>query len=156
MPLTGKTALVTRASRGMGRASDSRSLPWCPGSVHYAVVRRTPTLSSQKDAKAVGERTPQRWTLAAVARRRQARQAGTQHHRRSPAHLLSPRRDLRSSDHRGMTVEDLESSLWSTCGRRILVSRRSGLGDGSSVNLVSSLGAHAAVGTLSADAATRA
>ena len=55
--LAGKTALVTGASRGIGRASALALAPPAPRfSCITAAARRKPTLSSQRYAKAVAER----------------------------------------------------------------------------------------------------
>ena len=57
--LTGKTALVTGASRGMGRASAlALAAAGAQVLVHHGAARRKPALLSQRYAKAVAERTP--------------------------------------------------------------------------------------------------
>ena len=57
--LTGKTALVTGASRGMGRASAlALAAAGAQVLVHYGRGARKPTVSSQRYARAVAARMP--------------------------------------------------------------------------------------------------
>ena len=57
--LAGKTALVTGASRGIGRASAlALAAAGAQVLVHYAAARRKPTVLSQRYAKPVVERMP--------------------------------------------------------------------------------------------------
>ena len=103
--LAGKTALVTGASRGIGRASAlALAAAGAQVLVHYGRGAKEADVVSQRYAKPAAERCHSDGPCRG-GRRRQACQAGRM--RRSPRHL-SQCGDLESGGHRGTTVEDFD------------------------------------------------
>ena len=142
--LNGKTALVTGASRGMGRATPGRGAKEADGVV--AEIRKG---GGRADAIAMD-------LAAADGANKLARKARS---------IIGDRLDIlvanagvsKAATIEEMTVEDFDK-LFAVNVRApyfLVQQLLPVLGDGSSVILVSSLGAHAAVGTLSAYAATK-
>jgi 3-oxoacyl-[acyl-carrier protein] reductase len=146
--LNGKTALVTGASRGMGRAS-ALALAAAGAQVLEGVVAEIRKGGGRADAIAVDLAT-------ADGAGKLAKQARS---------IIGDRLDIlvanagvsKAATIEEMTVEDFDK-LFAVNVRApyfLVQQLLPVLGDGSSVILVSSLGAHAAVGTLSAYAATK-
>src|SRR6201998_1997287 len=156
--LTGKTALVTGASRGIGRATAiALAAAGAQVLVHYgrgtneadSVVAAIRTAGGRADAIAID-------LAAADGAGKLARQARSIIGDR--LHILVANAGIsKAATIEEMTVEDFDK-LFAVNVRApyfLVQQLLPVLGDGSSVILMSSLGAHAAVGTLSAYAATK-
>src|ERR1700738_3002859 len=156
--LSGKTALVTGASRGMGRASAlALAAAGAQGLVHYGrgakeadgVVAEIRKGGGRADAIATDLAT-------ADGPGKLAKQARS---------IIGDRLDIlvanagisKAASIEEITVEDFDKLFAVNVRAQYLLVQQllPSLGEGSSVILVSSLGAHAAVGTLSAYAATK-
>jgi len=156
--LNGKTALVTGASRGMGRASAlALAAAGAQVLVHYGRGANEADGVVAEIRKAGGRAEAIAMDLAAAdGAGKLARQARSIIGDRLD--ILSPMqgsRKLRPSRRRRSRIS-ISSSRSNVRAPYFLVQQLLPvLGEGSSVILVSSLGAHAAVGTLSAYAATK-
>src|ERR1700739_2059671 len=156
--LTGKTALVTGASRGIGRATAiALAAAGAQVLVHYgrgtneadSVVAAIRTAGGRADAIAID-------LAAADGAGKLARQARSIIGDR--LHILVANAGIsKAATIEEMTVEDFDK-LFAVNVRApyfLVQQLLPVLGDGSSVILMSSLGAHVAIGTLSAYAATK-
>ena len=156
--LSGKTALVTGASRGMGRASAiALARMGAQVLVHYSTGEGEARAVVAEIGKAGGRADTVSADLSAPD--------GAHKLARQVRAIVGDRLDIlvanagvsKAATIEEMTVEDFDK-LFAVNVRApyFLVQQLLPiLGDGSSVILVSSLGAHAAVGTLSAYAATK-
>ena len=156
--LTGKTALVTGASRGMGRASAlALAAAGAQVLVHYG--------RGAKDADAVVAEIRKGGGRADAIAMDLATADGVGKLARQARSIIGDRLDIlvanagvsKAATIEEMTVQDFDK-LFAVNVRApyfLVQLLLPVLGDGSSVILVSSLGAHAAVGTLSAYAATK-
>ena len=156
--LSGKTALVTGASRGIGRASAlALAASGAQVLVHYgrgaaeanAVVAEIHNTGGRADAVSAD--------LASLRWSSQARPAGSKHYWRSARHPRGQCRRFQCRDNRGNSVDDFDR-LFAVNVRApfFLVQQLLPImHEGSSVILVSSLAAHAVVGTIPAYAATK-
>jgi NAD(P)-dependent dehydrogenase (short-subunit alcohol dehydrogenase family) len=156
--LTGKTALVTGASRGMGRASAlALAAAGAQVLVHYG--------RGAKEADAVVAEIRKGGGRADAIAMDLATADGVGKLARQARSIIGDRLDIlvanagisKAGTIEEMTVQDFDK-LFAVNVRApyfLVQLLLPVLGDGSSVILVSSLGAHAAVGTLSAYAATK-
>src|ERR1700677_68833 len=156
--LTGKTALVTGASRGIGRASAlALAASGAQVLVHYG--------SGAKEADAVVAEIRKSGGRADAVAADLSAADGPHKLAKLTRNIVGDRLDIlvanagisKAATIEEMTVEDFDK-LFAVNVRApyfLVQQLLPVLGEGSSVILVSSLGAHAAVGTLSAYAATK-
>src|SRR5437016_7884564 len=156
--LTGKTALVTGASRGMGRASAlALAAAGAQVLVHYGRGANEADDVVAEIRKAGGRAEAMAMDLAAAdGASKLARQARS---------IVGDRLDILVANAGVSKAAAIEETTVEDFDKLFAVNVRAPyflvqqllpvLGEGSSVILVSSLGAHAAVGTLSAYAATK-
>ena len=156
--LTGKTALVTGASRGLGRASALKlAQAGAQVLVHFssgAEEAERVVAEIRKDggrADAVGV------DLSAIRRAAQAGEADARDRRRPPRHPCRERRRIEIGDHRRHHDRGFRPAVRHQCAGAVLPrpAAPADPGQGASVVFISSLAARAVVGTLPAYAATK-
>ena len=157
--LSGKTALVTGASRGIGRA---RALALAQGGPQVLVQLRKPRRRRQEAVvaeirKAGGRAAPSPPRSRCARRAAQTREAGRARSSAIALIFFRQRRHLKAATIEDTTIVDFDRLFAVNCARPSFSSSSScpSLHEGSKHCLVVLAGARAAVGTLSAYSATK-